>query len=240
MKRFRLVGIGLAVAVVAVALCLVCGRGPTALAESDSSRLQATPTTASTPPTPSSQAVPPPVVRAPRTPPAPEPAPPAPDPLTEPRCPPPCAQPGAGSTVEGLTAVLARTKSKDIFAATVLALGHLGIEARPALPAIFDNAERLGALEGSFHTGGSKSDQGDVVLDAIEAISGGKPLPWPPATPACCVSPTRCCGDQPAVLAPPPGGRSRRGGWQVPAADGAAATWQAPVSSTAAVSSYSR
>jgi hypothetical protein len=83
------------------------------------------------------------------------------------------------SIVSDLVAVLGQTRSKDVFAATVLALGQMGAAARPALPAILKNAERLGVLEGAFAPGGSKSDQGDVVLDAVQAIALGQVGPGP-------------------------------------------------------------
>jgi hypothetical protein len=72
---------------------------------------------------------------------------------------------------------MGQTKSKDVYAAAVLALGQMGAEARPALPAILKNAERLGVLEGAFCPTGSKTDQGDIVLEAVGAIARGQAAP---------------------------------------------------------------
>jgi hypothetical protein len=100
--------------------------------------------------------------------------------------------------VDALTAILAQTKSKDVFAATVLALGQFGAEARGALPDILKNAERLGVLEGAFAQGGSKSAHGEVVLEAVAAIASGSS---PQATPKCCYGSSGMLYSYP----PPPG-----------------------------------
>jgi hypothetical protein len=116
----------------------------------------------------------------------------------------PAQAPATAGVVNGLTAILARTKSKDTFTLTVLALGHLGADARSALPDIIENAERLGVLEGAFAQGGSKSVHGEVVLEAVEAIATGAA---PQAQrgcchtgcctgPACPITSDRCCGFQ--------------------------------------------
>jgi hypothetical protein len=96
--------------------------------------------------------------------------------------------PKAADQVTGLVGelmvILAETKSKDVFAATVQALGRFGPNARPALPTILEHAERLGALEGAFAQDGSRSQQGKVVLDALAAIAGGQEA-TPPCWPWC-------------------------------------------------------
>ncbi len=81
-------------------------------------------------------------------------------------------KPAAG-VVDDLVAVLAETKSKDVYTAAVVALAHLGTDARPALSDILKNAERLGVLEGAFAAGGCKSIQCEVILDAVAAIAHG-------------------------------------------------------------------
>jgi hypothetical protein len=81
-------------------------------------------------------------------------------------------KPVAG-VVDDLVAVLAETKSKDVYTAVVVALAHLGTDARPALPEILKNAERLGVLEGAFASGGCKSVQCEVILDSVAAIAHG-------------------------------------------------------------------
>jgi hypothetical protein len=100
----------------------------------------------------------------------------------------PAQAPATASVVDGLAAILARTKSKDTFTVTVMALGHLGAGARSALPDIIENAERLGVLEGAFAQGGSKSVHGEVVLEAVEAIATGAA---PQTQRRCCH--TGCC-----------------------------------------------
>jgi hypothetical protein len=77
------------------------------------------------------------------------------------------------AVVDDLVAVLAETKSKDVYTATVVALAHLGADARPALPDVLKNAERLGVLEGAFASGGCKCLQCEVILDAVAAIAHG-------------------------------------------------------------------
>jgi hypothetical protein len=77
------------------------------------------------------------------------------------------------TVVDDLVAVLAETKSKDVYTATVVALAHLGTDARAALPDILKHAERLGVLEGAFVGSGCKSIQCEVVLDAVAAIAHG-------------------------------------------------------------------
>jgi hypothetical protein len=115
----------------------------------------------------------------------------------------PSATPRASNgVVDALAALLARTKSKDTFTTAVMALGQLGAEARVALPAIIENAERLGVLKGAFGQGGSKSGCTAVVLEAVAAIAGGK-APQPGQ--ACCqagAAPGPVCE---AVPAPCPG-----------------------------------
>jgi hypothetical protein len=99
----------------------------------------------------------------------------------------------SAEVVAELVAVMGQTRSKDVYTAAVLALGQMGAEARPALPAILKHAERLGVLEGAFCPAGSKSDQGDVILEAVMAIARGQaapagsypPAPRSPVAPAC-------------------------------------------------------
>ncbi len=76
------------------------------------------------------------------------------------------------AVVDDLVAVLAETRSKDVYTATVVALAHLGADARPALPDVLKNAERLGVLEGAF-SDGCKCVQYEVILDAVAAIAHG-------------------------------------------------------------------
>jgi hypothetical protein len=79
----------------------------------------------------------------------------------------------AAAVVDDLVAVLAETKSKDVYTAAVVALAHLGTDARAALPDILKNAERLGVLEGAFDADECKSVQCEVILDAVAAIAHG-------------------------------------------------------------------
>jgi hypothetical protein len=102
--------------------------------------------------------------------------------------------------VAELVAVMGQTKSKDVYTAAVLALGQMGTEARPALPAILKNAERLGVLEGAFCPMGSKTDQGDVVLEAIAAIGRGQAAPaGMPPVPVARRQPSPATWGQPSV-----------------------------------------
>lgn len=50
--------------------------------------------------------------------------------------------------VQELVSILNETKSPDTFAVTASCLGMMGHDARPAVPAIIRNAERLGLLKG--------------------------------------------------------------------------------------------
>jgi hypothetical protein len=75
--------------------------------------------------------------------------------------------------MDNLLLVVADTQSKDVYTAAVVALAHLGTDARMALPQILKHAERLGVLEGAFAPGGCKSLQCEVILDAVATIAHG-------------------------------------------------------------------
>jgi hypothetical protein len=150
MKRSRLVCVLLAV-LVALPLCLAAKKPPVPTAP--------VPQVAPQPPGPVNPYTvppPPPAVQA-----APQPCQPAVP-----------ASPSMSSVVTDLVAVLAETKSEDVYTATVLTLGHMGTEAAPALPVILKNAERLGILDGAFTR--NKSERAEIVLQALAAIAQGQ------------------------------------------------------------------
>jgi hypothetical protein len=129
--------------------------------------------------------------------------------------------------VQELTAILNETDSAETFLVTTMVLEQLGPAARPAVPAIVRNAERLGLFKHLFRDEGRvtkaqaaesvKHGQAvDVVLKAVETILQGKQR-WGPAPPSAygpadplrggsysapCVPPSACPPGPP----PPPAG----------------------------------
>jgi hypothetical protein len=97
--------------------------------------------------------------------------------------------------VEELTAILMETKSTETFLVTAMTLGKMGAVAKPALPAIIRNAERLEMFEDLFNSKASDPDRTGVqgVLDAIEMIVDKKASSKGRA----------CCGVQPNVCPAP-------------------------------------
>jgi hypothetical protein len=71
-----------------------------------------------------------------------------------------------------LTAILNETKSAETFLVTTIVLGHLGAEAKPALPAIIRNAERLELFEDLYDANVSTGDRAAAqkVIAALEMI----------------------------------------------------------------------
>jgi hypothetical protein len=79
--------------------------------------------------------------------------------------------------VRDLTAILKKTKSTDTFLVTVKALADMGPRAKPAVPAIILNAERLGLLQDILQQVDDDSDDdcpGDFIVEAIAQIVAGK------------------------------------------------------------------
>jgi hypothetical protein len=108
--------------------------------------------------------------------------------------------------VTDLIAVLGEVKSKDTYLAAVLTLGALGAEARPAIPAILKNGERLGIFQGAFATDDGKTADGKVVLQILVGIAQGKAgVPEhtrvPAPAPVCTTGGT--AWEQPAYNPPP-------------------------------------
>jgi hypothetical protein len=132
-----------------------------------------------------------------------------------------------------LTAILNETKSAETFLVTTMVLGRLGAEAKPALPAIIRNAERLELFEDMFDTRASADNPSRAaqqeIGDALEMILGKKvgakgrigqisgPLPTPAAYPVPC-----------APVCPAPAVN-----WNAPAATPAPAAPPPPVKPTA-------
>jgi hypothetical protein len=108
--------------------------------------------------------------------------------------------------VRDLTAILKNTKSPDTFLVTVRALGDMGSRAKPAVPAIILNAERLGLLENILEQADDEEQLGpgimiteaiaDIVTPRRDRQPSGYAVP-PPCCPPCCPAPS---------LLLPPGG----------------------------------
>jgi hypothetical protein len=77
--------------------------------------------------------------------------------------------------VADLIAFLGQTRSKDAFTAAVVALAEMGPRARPAIPAILTNGERLGVFTGAFSPDGQgRNAQGAVAVEALALIAQGR------------------------------------------------------------------
>jgi hypothetical protein len=103
----------------------------------------------------------------------------------------------ADPRTEELIAILNETQSVDTLCVTVKVLESMGRTARPAVPAIIRNAERLGLFKGLTRSNGQsrKAKLGDEIVEAILKINEGEQK-----SPACChVAP--CCVP---LSAPPP------------------------------------
>lgn len=94
--------------------------------------------------------------------------------LSPPPPPPPALTPSP--VVADLLAVLAETKSKDTYVATVVVLGKMGAEARPALGPALRNGERLKVFDGAFGTDAGKRQGASIVLQALATIAEGQSL----------------------------------------------------------------
>jgi hypothetical protein len=106
--------------------------------------------------------------------------------------------------VQELIVLLNETKSPDTFIVTASALGMMGHDARPAVPSIIRNADRLGLLKGISEMIGSEEAEeakpsrqqrlAEGVMDCLDQIlskqpNNGKtanPGPQPPAMPLMC------------------------------------------------------
>jgi hypothetical protein len=109
--------------------------------------------------------------------------------------------------VRDLTAILKNTKSADTFLVTVRALGDMGSRAKPAVPAIILNAERLGLLENILEQADDEEQLGpgimitEAIADIVTPRRDRQPpsyaVPPPPCCPPCCPAPS---------LLLPPGG----------------------------------
>jgi hypothetical protein len=82
------------------------------------------------------------------------------------------AGPGLGGmVVPELVGILNETASKDTFLVTVLLLKKLGAEAKPALPAIIRNAERLNIFKGTSTAGDEvKTRRQRLAREVFEAM----------------------------------------------------------------------
>jgi hypothetical protein len=98
------------------------------------------------------------------------------------KCGPAIAASGNNDLVKELSAILKETKSPETFVVTVMALSRLGTEAKPAIPGIIRNAERLALLK---DIGASGDDSGpskltqEIVAD-IQMILDGTTNPKTP------------------------------------------------------------
>jgi hypothetical protein len=134
-------------------------------------------------------------------------APSFPDPLPAPglEAVPPEAQdlhraPNPDGLVGELIAILNETKSVDTFAVTCGLLEKMGAEARPAVPAMLRNAERLGLLKKGLLTGkkGRRQEAADSLAEMMEHIVAPRRESWADADP-------RRGGAEPAQEPPGPG-----------------------------------
>jgi hypothetical protein len=78
--------------------------------------------------------------------------------------------------VDELVKLINETKSPNTLVATALALMPLGDKAKPAVPAILRNAERLKMLEDLTSTSSRKSELANMLMEIIYAIQSG----WTP------------------------------------------------------------
>src|SRR5206468_868355 len=80
----------------------------------------------------------------------------------------PILAPGGDPVVQELVAILNETSSADTFVVTTVVLGEMGFAARPALPAIIRNGERLGLFRGLASP--NKDDRPEVACDIMGSI----------------------------------------------------------------------
>jgi hypothetical protein len=107
------------------------------------------------------------------------------------------------SIVDELVAILNETKSKETFTVTLTVLQKFGKEAKPAVPSILRNADRLGLFAGAL-AGDSKGKQAsNDVLEAIDSILG-KESDQLPSPDGCSLPPTK--RRTPADAPPPAAG----------------------------------
>jgi hypothetical protein len=107
--------------------------------------------------------------------------------------------PGVSAVVADLVKLLANTKSKEMYLATVLALAQMGDEARAALPAVLEHGERLGMFKGICDADAAKRIPGNRILEAVAKIAGGERYPVPAVHDSFPVPST------PGYVPPPPG-----------------------------------
>jgi hypothetical protein len=153
-----------------------------------------------------------------------------PTPATTRAC--PAQAPSANEKVVGeLVALLRETRSPDTFLVTVMVLGRMGAEARPAIPDIIRNAERLNVFKDVTRPAGRGDELGlaegvwssiEMILDGSSAgrtwirrtpvepgyygspaASYGSPVAYPPS-PACSAPPPPPTCTSPAPADPPP------------------------------------
>jgi hypothetical protein len=82
-----------------------------------------------------------------------------------------------------LAGILNETKSKETFSVTLAVLRKMGPEAKPAVPVILRNADRLGLFDGAVVPNGQARQAATEVLTAIDAILGrseASPVPTAP------------------------------------------------------------
>jgi hypothetical protein len=105
--------------------------------------------------------------------------------------------------VRDLVGILKKTKSPDAFLVTVKALGDIGPRAKPAVPAIILNAERLGLIKDILQQADDEEQLGSgvLIMDAIEEIVAPR---RDRQNPAYAVPPPPCC-PAPSFLMPPSG-----------------------------------
>jgi hypothetical protein len=122
----------------------------------------------------------------------------------------------ADPLVKELVSMMEETNSPEMFVVTVMVLGKVGPEARPAVPAILRKAERLGLFKGLINSEadpGGRRELTNAVFESIESIldkDGGVEAKSPIA-PAGYYMPGPGFGPAPVVpsafgpLPPPPG-----------------------------------
>jgi hypothetical protein len=119
---------------------------------------------------------------------------------------------GRGEVVEELVGILNRTESRDTYVVVVFLLDKMGPEARPALPAVVRNGERLGVFTdvADGKVKGRPMKLAREVLDALGRIAQQDGAAnGVSVAPACVAGPVPCDGQalsppRPPLPPPPP------------------------------------
>jgi hypothetical protein len=119
---------------------------------------------------------------------------------------PPALAPGGDPVVQDLMAILNETSSPDTFMVTTMVLGKMGFAARPALPAIVRNGERLGLFRGLADPNKANGmEVAEAVMESIDLILAVYGAATAPVKPTCYgYATTPLGGTPPCIVAPQP------------------------------------